>query len=73
MLKRLHFANFRGFKQFEATLEPVTAFLGPNSAGKTSALHAIRLACDAVTLALESDVPAKVDKPRPEDWITLTS
>jgi hypothetical protein len=61
------------FQAVRTTLEPVTAFLVPNSAGKTSALHAIRLACDAVTFALESDVPAKVDRPRPEDWITLTS
>lgn len=60
MLKRLTCTNFRGFRALDAVVEPVTAFLGPNSAGKTSALHAVRFACDALRLALESESPARV-------------
>lgn len=57
MLTHLKVQNFRGFRSMESELSPLTAFLGPNSAGKTTALHAIRLACDALKLALDSNEP----------------
>lgn len=60
MLKTLEFKNFRGFRSFHASIEGVTALLGPNSSGKTTALHAIRFACDALRLALDSDQPARM-------------
>lgn len=72
MLTRVRFRGFRGFREFDATLRGVTAFLGPNSSGKTTALHAIRLACDALVIALDSDSPARLDGDE-GDWIVVTS
>ena len=60
MLVNLEFRRFRGFKAFSARIEPLTAFLGPNSSGKTTALRAIRLACDALAMAVEADAPARL-------------
>lgn len=60
MLVNLGFQRFRGFKAFSARIEPLTAFLGPNSSGKTTALRAIRLACDALAMAVESEYPARL-------------
>ena len=62
MLKRIQIENFRGFRELTLTqdLNPVTVLLGPNSSGKTTVLHAIRLACQAMDLALNSDSPARV-------------
>lgn len=70
MLNRVWFENFRGFRHFDANLRSVTAFLGPNSSGKTTALHAIRLACEALRLALNEDTPARSDG---TEWVTVTS
>lgn len=39
----------------------MTAVAGRNSSGKTSLLQAVRLACDALSLALEETAPAKVE------------
>lgn len=60
MLTRLETDNFRGFRALRADLAPVTAFLGPNSSGKTTALHAIRLGCELLRRAVESELPARV-------------
>ncbi len=46
MLTRVALRNFRGFTELDAPIGVVTALLGPNSSGKTTALHAIRLACE---------------------------
>lgn len=59
MLTSLQLTNFRGFREFAAELGPVTALLGPNSSGKTTVLHAVRFACDALRLAMASDQPAR--------------
>lgn len=61
MLQRLICTNFRGFRALDTRVELVTAFLGPNSSGKTTALHAIRFACDALRLAIDAESPARVD------------
>lgn len=71
MLKTIRCSNFRGFRRFETDVQPITAFLGPNSAGKTTALQAVRFACDALRLAIETDRPAKVDA-RGQPWIVAT-
>ncbi|MCB9550358.1 MAG: AAA family ATPase [Myxococcales bacterium] len=44
MLTRLIIENFRGLRRFDAEFDASTVLLGPNSSGKTSVLHAIRLA-----------------------------
>jgi hypothetical protein len=63
MLKRITIENFRGFKQLDITqdLGPVTVLMGPNSSGKTTVLHAIRLACQVLDLALSGDVTARAE------------
>jgi hypothetical protein len=72
VLKHLSVKNFRGLRSLAADLDPVTAFLGPNSSGKTSALHAIRLACDLLWRALASERPAKLRNVEGVDWIVVT-
>lgn len=72
MLKNIRCANFRGFHLFEAPIDLVTAFLGPNSAGKTTALHAVRLACDALHQAIDADSTARLD-PGDPNWIQVTT
>lgn len=61
VLQRVAFTNFRGFRSFEAEFAAVTALLGPNSSGKTTALHAIRLACELLQVALASEARARLD------------
>jgi predicted ATPase len=68
MLTHITLEGFRGFRRFDAALGPVTAFLGPNSSGKTTALHAVRLACELLALALESSFPLRVERADPADW-----
>lgn len=74
MLKHIAIENFRGFKTFEADLGPVTAFLGPNSSGKTTVLQAVRVACELLRLALQSGFPPRVERQAAtgEDWIVVT-
>lgn len=61
MLNRVVIDNFRGFRELDAPIGPVSVLLGPNSSGKTTVLHAIRLVCQAIDLALESESPARLD------------
>lgn len=44
MLRRIQIENFRGIPQMDIPVEQVTALLSPNSSGKTTVLHAIRMA-----------------------------
>ncbi|MDX9721790.1 MAG: AAA family ATPase [Myxococcota bacterium] len=60
MLTRIRIENFRGFRLFDTAIAPVTAFLGPNSSGKTTVLHAVRLACEALRMALAAN-PVRPD------------
>ncbi|MBT9557092.1 MAG: AAA family ATPase [Myxococcales bacterium] len=73
MLKRLSIDNFRGMPRFDADIEAVTAFLGPNSSGKTTVLHAIRLACDLLLRGIESETPARVEQVDGATWVFVTS
>ena len=59
MLKQISIQGFRGFRSFRAQVDPVTAFLGPNSSGKTTVLHAVRFACDMLQVALDSPWPPR--------------
>ncbi len=56
MLRRIEIQRFRGLAALTTELGPVTAIVGRNSSGKTSILHAVRLVCEALTLALEDDM-----------------
>jgi hypothetical protein len=60
MLRSLKLKRFRGFEKLDATLKPVTVVIGPNSSGKTSVLHAIRMVVEALELALEVGTPQEV-------------
>lgn len=73
MLTRVRITNFRGFRELDAPIAPVTAFLGPNSSGKTTALHAIRLACDTLRFAIDSEMPAQKRAFGSVPWIVVTS
>ena len=72
MLKTIRCTNFRGFRSFETDVQAITAFLGPNSSGKTTALHAVRFACDALRLAIDADRPAKLTQVAGQSWILVT-
>lgn len=73
MLTHIEIENFRGIRRLATDIAPVTAFLGPNSSGKTTVLHAIRLACDALRLALDSERPARVETDDGVPWIDVTT
>lgn len=55
MLRSIELQRFRGFAALSTELGPITAIVGRNSSGKTSMLHAVRLVCEALALALEDD------------------
>jgi putative ATP-dependent endonuclease of the OLD family len=44
LIKRLRIANFRSIRQADIELSPVTVLIGPNNAGKSAILEAIRIA-----------------------------
>ncbi len=67
MLRRLHIEQFRGLDTLDIDLQAVNVLLGPNSCGKSSVLHAIRLACSALTWTLQQDPEPKVDG----EWIVI--
>lgn len=67
MLRRVSIQGFRGFDIFETDLQSVNVLLGPNSCGKSSVLHAVRLACSALAWTLEQD-PSPQTK---DDWIVI--
>ncbi|XXX78615.1 AAA family ATPase [Sorangium sp. So ce134] len=54
MLTKLTLQGFRGFHDVTVALKPVTVIVGPNSSGKTSLLHATRLALTALGIALDN-------------------
>ncbi|MEZ4437180.1 MAG: ATP-binding protein [bacterium] len=61
MLTRISITNFRGLRDFSARIEPLCALLGPNSSGKTTVLHAVRIACDLLRFALRADGTCRVE------------
>jgi predicted ATP-dependent endonuclease of OLD family len=64
MLRRIKIESFRGFNSLDITqdLQAVTVLMGPNSSGKTTVLHAIRLVCQTLDLALDGDERVRADK-----------
>lgn len=71
MLTSIAISNFRGLATFSAQLAPVCALLGPNSSGKTTVLHAIRIACDLLSFALRSDGTCKVGGRDEQTWVVV--
>jgi len=48
MLRRVYLRSYRGFGELSADLSDLTVLVGKNSSGKSTVLHAIRLACDSL-------------------------
>ena len=73
MLTRLVIRNFKQFAEVDIELGPAVVFIGPNNAGKTSALQALalnahflaRLLPDAVVVGQVSDCARPWSEGRP--------
>jgi len=57
MLIRLKMERFRGFASLDTEIRPLTAVIGRNSSGKTTLLHAIRIALEALDIGLAESSP----------------
>ena len=68
MLTRIQCESFRGLRSLEAPVGEITAFLGPNSSGKTTVLHGVRLACKLLQRALETEYRLRVQ----DGWVVVT-
>ena len=55
MLRTVGLERFRGFTSLSLNVAPATVIVGRNSSGKSTVLSAIRLACQALDLALSDD------------------
>ncbi|MBK9367151.1 MAG: AAA family ATPase [Deltaproteobacteria bacterium] len=73
MLEQVNIENFRGVRKMEVPLQRVTALLGPNSSGKTTVLHAVRMACALLERAITSDDAAGVVQRDGAPWISVTA
>jgi predicted ATP-dependent endonuclease of OLD family len=61
MLQKIQLERFRGFQRLEIQIPNVLILMGPNSSGKTTALHAIRITCDAIAMVIENGSVFSVD------------
>uniref|UniRef100_Q3ANU4 ATPase AAA-type core domain-containing protein n=1 Tax=Chlorobium chlorochromatii (strain CaD3) TaxID=340177 RepID=Q3ANU4_CHLCH len=61
MLQKLIIKRFRGFSTLEVDIPKVLLLMGPNSSGKTTALHAIRISCQAAWIAVTNNIAWKVE------------
>ena len=50
-IRSLHFKNFKGFRDYRITLKKMNVLVGPNNAGKSSVLDALRLLMAAFRFA----------------------
>ena len=67
MLNRIALEHFRGFKALDVETRPVTVFLGGNSSGKTSVLHAVRMALEYLQIGFSEATPHAGK----DGWITI--
>jgi ABC-type sugar transport system ATPase subunit len=56
VLRKIQLERFRGFQRLELTVPEILILMGPNSSGKTTALHAVRIACDALAMITSNTV-----------------
>jgi predicted ATP-dependent endonuclease of OLD family len=56
MLRKIQLERFRGFQRLELTVPEILILMGPNSSGKTTALHAVRIVCDALAMITNNSV-----------------
>lgn len=71
MLTRIELSKFRGFAELAADLRPVTVVLGPNSSGKTTLLHAVRVTLQLLEQALRQDSPRRREDVEGDGWIIV--
>lgn len=55
-ITRVRIKNFRSIAECDVTLGPLTVLVGPNAAGKSNFLDAIKFVIDAVTTSLEQAI-----------------
>ncbi|WP_437734950.1 AAA family ATPase [Sorangium sp. So ce1335] len=67
MLTKVTLDRFRGFRSLTVDARQITAIVGRNSSGKTSVLHAIRMALEGLAIGLEEGAP-HLDS---DLWITV--
>jgi len=63
MLKSLTMTNFRKFTEHELPLRPISILVGPNNAGKSTAIEALRLA------SLVANRSSSINFQSPPDWL----
>jgi hypothetical protein len=73
LLTNVHIENFCGVRTMDLPFAPVTALLGPNSSGKTTALHAVRLACALLERSLGGEAPVRVVLIDGVSWIEVAA
>ena len=61
MLKRVHVKGYKSLADVEVKLEPLTVLFGPNAAGKSSFLDALRLQKPAVVLGVRTTLETQVE------------
>lgn len=52
MLKAMHLVNYKGFRDFRITFDGTAFLLGPNNAGKSTIIGALRLCGGAIRVAM---------------------
>ena len=73
VLTFVHIENFCGVRSMALAVAPVTALLGPNSSGKTTVLHAVRLACALLERSISDEAPVRVVELEGARWIEVAS
>lgn len=73
MLTRIELSKFRGFAELAADLRPVTVVLGPNSSGKTTLLHAVRVTLQLLEQSLRQASPRRREDVKGDGWIIATN
>ncbi|MHB1885363.1 MAG: AAA family ATPase [Acidimicrobiales bacterium] len=63
ILKSLTMTNFRKFTEHELPLRPISILVGPNNAGKSAAIEALRLA------SLVANRSSSINFQSPPDWL----
>jgi predicted ATPase len=73
MLTRIELSKFRGFAELAADIRPVTVVLGPNSSGKTTLLHAVRVTLQLLEQSLRWGPPRRREDAEGDGWIAVAS